>query len=163
LRAGFAALRARRRCVIHQLVYASRETYPLRADDLIRLLLSARERNRRADVSGVLLYRDGWFMQLLEGDEAGVLALYALIAEDPRHGEVELLLARACDARLMQGWSMGYADAPTADGRDAFEGLRSERGVIALLERGPSEDAVAGLLRRFLQDGREAVQRAGAG
>lgn len=139
--------------MIHQLVYISRETYPLRADDLIRLLLSAREYNRRADVTGVLLYRGGWFMQLLEGSEAEVEALYAHIASDPRHGEVERLLSRASAARLMQGWSMGYADAPTADGCDAFEGLRSERGVIALLERTPRADAVVGLLSDFLRNG----------
>lgn len=139
--------------MIHQLLYTSRETYPLRADDLIRLLLSSRERNRRADVTGVLLYRGGWFMQLLEGSEAEVRALCAHIADDPRHADVERLLWRPCDARLMQGWSMGYADAPTADGRDAFEGLRSERGVLALLERTPRADAVVGLLSDFLRNG----------
>ena len=138
--------------MIHQLVYTSRETYPLRAEGLIRLLLSARERNRHADVTGVLLYRDGWFMQLLEGSPADVRGLYARIADDPRHGEVDLLLARACNARLMHGWRMGYADAPTSDGRDAFEGLRSEHRVIAQLESAPQDDAVVRLLSDFLHD-----------
>lgn len=136
--------------MIHQVLYTSRETYPLRAEDLIRLLLSARERNRSADVTGVLLYRQGRFMQLLEGSEAAVRPLYAHIADDPRHGDIEVLLARPRDARLMHGWSMGYADAPTADGREAFDGLRADDRVLALLERAPQDDAVVRLLREFL-------------
>jgi hypothetical protein len=136
--------------VIYQILYSSRETYPLRAEDLIRLLLSSRERNRGADVTGVLLYRQGRFMQLLEGSEAAVRPLYAHIADDPRHGDIEVQLARTCDARLMHGWNMGYADAPTAGGREAFDGLRADDRVLALLERAPQDDAVVRLLREFL-------------
>ena len=39
----------------------------------------------------MLLYKDGEFMQALEGDEAQVHSLSAQIAKDPRHKELSLI------------------------------------------------------------------------
>ena len=59
---------------------------------LLELLAVARRNNPRAGVTGQLLYKDGNFMQLIEGDEAAVRALFARIERDPRHGGVIVLL-----------------------------------------------------------------------
>lgn len=149
--------------MIRQLLYASRGTYTLQADDLIRLLLSARAHNRRARVTGVLVYRNGAFMQLLEGGEQALSGLYARIADDPRHCDIEMMLSRAVDTPLMHGWSMGYAEAPTAEGRDAFAGLRSDARVLAQLEQAPRDDAVVRLLLDFLRSHPVAPSRDWAG
>lgn len=137
--------------MIRQLVYRSRESYPMATEDMIRLLLAARDYNRQAGITGMLLLRDGVFMQLLEGDPDEVLRLYRHIGDDARHHDVELLLDRTVATRLLPGWSMGYAHAPaTAEGRDVFLGLRSEARELEILARAPQDDRIVCMLRGFL-------------
>lgn len=44
-----------------------------------------RTNNERAGITGMLLYKDGNFMQLLEGEKEAVLRLHKNIIVDPRH------------------------------------------------------------------------------
>lgn len=139
------------RGLMRQLLYRSREAYALEPADMIRLLLEARAHNRSDAITGLLLYRGGGFMQLLEGQPARVEATYRRIRDDPRHADIELLVDRATDAPLMPGWTMGYAQAPvSADGRSVFAGLRTEPEALALLAAAPRDDDVARLLGGFL-------------
>ena len=54
------------------LIYNSREKQEFSAPDLKTLLLNARIRNRELDVTGILIYYSGLFLQALEGEEAAV-------------------------------------------------------------------------------------------
>lgn len=62
----------------------------------------------RADVTGALLYRDGRFVQVLEGPEHAVRALYSTIEADSRHSGIHILVSTQLAARNFQSWSMGY-------------------------------------------------------
>lgn len=77
-----------------QLVYVSSATRLLDPPELFELQAAARERNRRAGISGVLLYRDGNFLQALEGPEEAVHDLERRLARDPRHHGMLVLLRR---------------------------------------------------------------------
>lgn len=90
------------------LVYTSVARTPFSDGDLATLLMNSRATNRRHGLSGVLLYRDGRFVQVLEGPDDVVRRRYDLIAADPRHGEVALLLDETVDERRFGDWSMGY-------------------------------------------------------
>jgi hypothetical protein len=48
-------------------------------------------RNHEANVTGVLVYHDGNFLQALEGDETAIRAIFSRIEKDPRHGDVRVL------------------------------------------------------------------------
>jgi hypothetical protein len=63
----------------YQLVYTSAETRRMRPQDLADLLDEAREENERLNVTGLLLYRSGAFIQVLEGDRLVVKDLYDTI------------------------------------------------------------------------------------
>ena len=67
------------------LAYTSTAVDLMDADDLAQILKEARERNRRRNVTGMLLYRDGTFLQVLEGKEEDVIHIYDLIKSDGRH------------------------------------------------------------------------------
>lgn len=95
------------------LVYTSVARTPFSDGDLATLLMNSRATNRRLGLSGVLLHREGRFVQVLEGPEDAVRARYALIAADPRHGDVSLLLEETVDERRFGQWNMGYR--PTTD------------------------------------------------
>jgi hypothetical protein len=64
-------------------------------------------RNARRDVTGLLLYGRGNFMQLLEGEAVTVTDLYARIARDRRHRDVRTLYCGPTQRRLFPTWNMG--------------------------------------------------------
>ncbi len=94
--------------MIYQLVYSSVAVTPFTGAELLELLQKARTRNTQIGITGLLLYRQGEFMQLLEGEEKTVLVLYALICRDAQHRRVVTLLASPATERLFPAWSMGF-------------------------------------------------------
>jgi uncharacterized Fe-S cluster-containing MiaB family protein len=59
-----------------QVIYASAATKPFDRENLVELLKIARSKNMAADISGMLLYHSGSFLQVLEGPEQNVEELY---------------------------------------------------------------------------------------
>ena len=55
--------------VMYSLIYVSIATKPFSAAELVDLLKHARRNNEKAEVTGMLLYKEGNFMQALEGEE----------------------------------------------------------------------------------------------
>ncbi|MEY4510140.1 MAG: hypothetical protein RLZZ450_2262 [Pseudomonadota bacterium] len=78
---------------------------PLQLGDI---LASSRRNNPALGVSGILLYHQGSFMQLLEGEEPTVRELYTRIALDPRHHRIASLRERHIETRSFGSWSMGF-------------------------------------------------------
>lgn len=72
------------------------------------LLQVSRARNASLGVTGALLFNEGRFLQLLEGDEASVRAIYASIVRDRRHADVTLIAAEPGAARRFARWSMAF-------------------------------------------------------
>ena len=61
-------------------------------------------------ITGMLLYNDGNFMQVLEGEEEGVRDLFGKITRDPRHRGIITLLQEHQRERQFPEWSMGFRD-----------------------------------------------------
>ncbi|MEO5819763.1 MAG: BLUF domain-containing protein [Vicinamibacteraceae bacterium] len=101
--------------MLHFLVYVSSATVLFSKEELLALLASSRENNHRLGVSGMLLYKDGNLMQVLEGERDTVRGLYARIATDPRHKGVLLLMEGSCEARQFEDWSMAFRDLTASD------------------------------------------------
>lgn len=93
---------------MHRLVYSSRSTGPFDRAELAQILATSRRRNADEGVTGLLLYSDRTFLQLLEGEEPAVRAAYARISADSRHDEVTLLVDRPVDERECPDWAMGF-------------------------------------------------------
>ena len=55
---------------MHQLVYVSAATHAFTKSELLELLNKARANNQRLGITGLLLFKDGDFIQLLEGDKS---------------------------------------------------------------------------------------------
>ena len=79
------------------------------------LLTRSRQRNSLLNVSGMLIYKDGNFMQLLEGDQATVEALYRRIDKDTRHAGICKLLGGFTPQREFPNWSMGFCNLNSAE------------------------------------------------
>lgn len=95
--------------MVYQLAYISRANGGIERSGLLELLTAARERNLAVGITGVLLYREGRFLQLLEGSAPAVGLVYRSIVADPRHTDVCCVQA-GHGTRWFSEWSMGFRD-----------------------------------------------------
>lgn len=117
---------------MYSLVYVSSATTLFTVEQLDALLERSRANNSGLGITGLLLYRDGNFMQLLEGEERQVDALYKKIALDPRHHGCQVLLERAEGQRMFSEWSMAFRRVQAAgDLPDGFSEFLSGNAVAS--------------------------------
>ena len=95
---------------MRQLLYASNTSRDVSQDVLDDILAASRRNNPRDGITGMLLYVEGGFMQVLEGGRETVNRLYARIANDPRHQDVTLLSYQEIDERRFASWTMGHVN-----------------------------------------------------
>lgn len=98
-------------------VYASSATHLFEAEELRQLMQTSRRNNAALSVSGMLLYKDGNILQVLEGREESVRALAAKIHGDPRHHGVITLVEGFENEYQFPDWSMGFRDLHGAEAK----------------------------------------------
>lgn len=101
-----------------RVAYASTASSFLSPLELRSLLEQSRNRNTRCGITGMLLYREGVFMQVIEGPEQAVRSLYRRIHNDRRHHEIIRLLEEHSSERLFPNWSMGFRNVDHGQGDD---------------------------------------------
>ena len=62
-----------------QIIYARASATKMEADELKAILSAARTNNSKKDISGMLVYHAGSFLQVLEGPEDAVTELFGKI------------------------------------------------------------------------------------
>ncbi len=97
------------------IAYVSSATVSFSKPMLDALLKRSRDRNTRMEITGMLLYGDGNFMQVIEGPEEKVRSLFRVIAKDPRHKDVFTLFEEPLEVREFSDWSMAYHDVEGED------------------------------------------------
>ncbi len=94
--------------MIFQLVYSSIATKEFWPDDLFALVEKSRRKNFDRDITGMLLYHQGQFLQLLEGPERAVRGCYSIVERDPRHTSTQILMTQESEERDFPHWTMGF-------------------------------------------------------
>lgn len=103
--------------LLQSVVYVSTATVPFSELDLAVLLAASRLNNQARGLSGLLLYRAGRFMQVLEGPRPAMQDVLSKIAADPRHTDVRTLDEEWIRDRRFGSWAMGYR--ALSDSQDA--------------------------------------------
>jgi hypothetical protein len=93
---------------LQALVYVSTASHHLSEAEISHLLDRARERNAKEQVTGVLLYSHGNFMQYLEGPRAGVARVYEHIVADGLHHGIIELVREPIPTREFSDWTMAF-------------------------------------------------------
>ena len=88
---------------MYHLLYVSSATRELNEDDLSAILETARRKNDVANVTGMLLYLSGSFLQVLEGAQEDVLRIFESISYDDRHSGIVTLTQGDIDDRSFDG------------------------------------------------------------
>ncbi len=108
--------------MIFQLVYISAANKEFTEDELQELLEKARVNNQSLNVSGMLLFHQGSFIQALEGPQTAVESLYLKISEDKRHTETRVLFRGELEERSFDSWSMVFYRS-TQSAKENLEGF----------------------------------------
>lgn len=95
--------------MLHHIAYTSAAPEPVGPDLLAGLLEVSVRNNTRDGITGVLLYHDQAFFQVLEGERDAVEACYARVLCDPRHAGLLRLWNQPTEDRVFAHWAMGYA------------------------------------------------------
>jgi hypothetical protein len=121
---------------MYSVVYISSAIQEFSNEDLVDLLTVARRNNLATQITGMLLYSGGNFIQVLEGERSAVELAYARIAVDLRHRSVMRLLEQHIESRQFANWSMGFSTASdlSADLQQNFSTLL-QQGRDATIKR----------------------------
>lgn len=106
-----------------QVSYISRAAHPMSAAELLSILMSSRENNQASGITGMLLYGNGAFLQVIEGEDAVIDRLVERLGRDTRHTDVRILSRREIPERQYADWSMGFEHVSNR-GADSVEGQR---------------------------------------
>lgn len=115
-------------------MYVSAAIRDLDPVELDHILTVARRTNAERSITGMLLYINGNFLQILEGAKEDVHFIFAHIKADWRHDCLRVLLDAPCEDRLFPDWTMGFDDLLPGDENRAgvFEATRAAiEGAIA--------------------------------
>ena len=93
---------------IYQLVYASKSVEYFTERDLIEILQKSRKNNKEISITGALVYNKGYFLQMLEGEQVVVEALFKKIAQDARHEKSSRFYQGKAPTRIFPDWYMGF-------------------------------------------------------
>lgn len=94
---------------LYHLMYVSKETKKLSNDEVIEFLKAIRKNNIEYNITGMLLYDDGIFFQVIEGSKEHIENLFQSLLRDSRHHGVVQIIFEAIYERKFADWSMGYA------------------------------------------------------
>jgi hypothetical protein len=138
----------------YQVIYSSNANQEMSVEDLAKILEDARAGNETRGVTGALVYVDGVFLQVLEGDKDTVHILMRSIAADSRHSAVQVFHAAEVEQREFGSWRMAYLDA-TATQLSEWAGLPGSGTIDSILKdlaREPTRasNVAAGVLRALV-------------
>ena len=118
---------------VHQLIYVSLAQKKMLKSDLYIILRKARKNNEHSDVTGLLIYSDEYFIQVLEGKKEVVKNLFKKISEDTRHSDIQILEERETSERAFLNWKMAYS-TPSLRDLANWSGLKNATNINQVMK-----------------------------
>jgi hypothetical protein len=137
---------------MHQLIYISQATQPLSDADLTELLHYSRQRNAEEGITGVLLYGNGRFVQVVEGEVAALADLYGRLLHDSRHHTVTRLAYGPIPGRRFTQWSMAFRPAARAQMDDLAGYANPDQLLLCHTGEGTPDGPLFQLIQSFAHD-----------
>ena len=93
---------------MYYIIYLSSGTRWFSEAELKDILVVSNVNNTTHNITGLLLYRDGNFIQLLEGEEEDVQKTFQKISDDQRHKGITPIASGQIKERNFPNWAMGF-------------------------------------------------------
>ena len=110
-----------------ELIYVSTAAKRMTKDNLQSILMESMRHNSDHNITGILLYDQGSFCQVLEGDKKDVLSLFKKIKKDKRHFNVITISEKDIQYREFSTWSMRFINLDFYD-REMIQGYQPISG-----------------------------------
>lgn len=120
--------------MLHQIIYSSKATQAMESTRLEQILDDARAGNEARNVTGALIYVDGVFLQVLEGERKALDELLAGIRNDSRHESMKVFHEAEIEQRTFSEWRMAYLSTDIED-MARWAGLEGTEGIEELLAK----------------------------
>ena len=114
--------------VMYELIYVSSAIKKLNEEELNSILVQSRQYNIAHSITGILLYIDGDFLQVLEGKKENIDCLFDKIRRDKRHQGIIVVYEGNKVKRDFPYWAMGFRSTN-------YETLRDLSGFEELNKR----------------------------
>ncbi len=134
--------------LIHVIYYSS-ATHDLSGEELKEIHLSSIKHNTKNNLTGMLLYYAGNFMQVLEGATAAVDETMARINQDARHHDVFVIDHEPIREREFSAWQMGFRKLVTSDLMDQPDYLDAANNRFKIDAFSTKPSSAMELLRHF--------------
>ncbi len=137
---------------MYYIIYLSSGTEWFGEADLQRILAVSNINNRRNNITGLLLYGEGNFIQLLEGEQDVVQQTFERISGDQRHKGITHIASGALNERNFPDWAMGFKSIDSVN-LAAFEGYLGPASKKSLAP-GTNNHISVNLLNAFIRTAR---------
>jgi hypothetical protein len=134
---------------MHHIIYLSWAVSPFTSLQLKELLTLARRRNTELAITGLLLYGNQRFMQILEGEEEEVRALYELIKRDPNHHCIIAYADKPIAQRTFAQWAMAFQPSCPQQAAEMAGYLGSTDVAVNVSSLSATDKSLFDLLRSF--------------
>jgi hypothetical protein len=120
---------------MHSITYVSAAVKILSQEALLNLLQRSRDNNAVFGISGLLLYKNGNFIQTIEGPEQHVRQLYNNICNDKSHHRMITIFDESIEERAFPQWSMGFLNLGQNEVPGYTDFLSEKADLTAFWER----------------------------
>lgn len=97
----------------HAICYISTATKDFNDVEITELLDKWKEKNSRLNIRGILLYSQGHFFQVLEGEKSAVLSVYHSIQKDTRHMGIIQVMGKDVSKGSIDGYVVSHLKEST--------------------------------------------------
>jgi hypothetical protein len=122
---------------VYSALYVSESIQNRTNHEIETLVKNSRTFNSANGVTGCLLYREGYFLQFLEGRKEIIDGLLMRICNDKRHKNMQVILKGMVKKRLFSDWSMGHWNMDTFEQKFEFEEIREKSFNFKELSKDP--------------------------
>lgn len=134
---------------VYHLLYCSQAVHGFSEEQLADLLEASLAWNAQCNITGLLCYGNGHFVQVLEGEAAAVEDLFARIQRDRRHHHLHVLSRGTGPARQFDDWRMAFTKAQTHEFYWLITFLQAHHHRLLLRQIPVAEPQLASSLQNF--------------
>jgi hypothetical protein len=129
---------------MYTICYISSARADITENELTQLFGTTENNNTGKNITGILLYESGKFLQVLEGDEQVLKSLYEKIEADSRHNNIFVILNQPCKRRIFENYASRFSIVKSK------EEIQTIETYLNQIEESPNLKYVKGLLEPFL-------------
>ncbi len=131
----------------YAITYVSTASENLRSKDIDHLLDHCKTKNNSENITGILLYSDGNFFQIIEGEKDKIDHLFHKIEEDARHRGIIKIFERRIKNAAYDGYETDFITGQHRYEQEKFEHYLN---YLQVLDE-KSKKTVVTILKAFLK------------